>query len=54
MQVLIFKIFVGWLPKKVPKVPFFFSLEGTLLLRDTCLFHMSYSLIVFLSCLFAE
>jgi len=28
MQVLIFKIFVGWLPKKVPKVPFFFQLRG--------------------------
>jgi len=23
MQVPIFKIFVGWRPKKVPKVPFF-------------------------------
>jgi len=23
MQVPIFKIFVGWYPKKVPKVPFF-------------------------------
>jgi len=30
LQVPIFKIFVGWCPKKVPKVPFFFSLEGTL------------------------
>jgi len=26
----IFKIFVGWRPKKVPKVPAFFGLEGTL------------------------
>jgi len=29
LQVPIFKIFVGWCPKKVPKVPFFFGLEGT-------------------------
>ena len=29
MQVPIFKSFVGWRPKKVPKVPFFFGLEGT-------------------------
>jgi len=28
-----FQIFVGWYPKKVPKVPFFFSSEGTLV-RD--------------------
>jgi len=27
MQVPIFKIFVGWRPKKVPKVPFFFRLR---------------------------
>jgi len=26
-----FQNFVGWRPKKVPKVPFFFGLEGTLL-----------------------
>jgi len=32
MQVPIFKIFVGWRLKKVPKVPFFFSLERTLLI----------------------
>jgi len=30
MQVPFFKIFVGWGPKKVPKVPFFFGLKGTL------------------------
>ena len=31
MQVPIFKIFVGWRPKKLPKDPFFFfGLEGTL------------------------
>ena len=30
MQVPIFKIIVGWRPKKVPKVPVFFGLEGTL------------------------
>jgi len=30
MQVPIFKICVGWRPKKVPKVPFFFGLKGTL------------------------
>jgi len=28
LQVPIFKIFVGWCPKKFPKVPFFFGLEG--------------------------
>ena len=28
MQVPIFKIFVGWRPKKMPKVPFFFPLRG--------------------------
>jgi len=27
VQVLIFKIFVGWCPKKVPKVLFVFGLE---------------------------
>jgi len=27
----IFKIFVGWCPKKVPKVPAFFGLGGTLI-----------------------
>jgi len=30
MQVPIFKIFVGWRPKEVPKVPVFFGLKGTL------------------------
>jgi len=34
MQVPIFKIFVGWRPKKVPKVLFFFGLEGTLIGTD--------------------
>jgi len=37
MQVPIFKIFVGWRPIKVPKVPFFFGLEGTLPGGDDCL-----------------
>jgi len=26
----VFKIFVGWRPNKLPKVPFSFGLEGTL------------------------
>jgi len=33
MQVPIFKIFVSWHSKKVPKVPFF-GLEGTLITTD--------------------
>jgi len=37
MQVPIFKICVGWCPKKVPKVPVFFGLEGTL--RQMQLLH---------------
>jgi len=34
MQVPTFKIFVGWRPKKAPKVPSFFGLEGTLKLTN--------------------
>jgi len=35
LQVPIFKIIVSWRPKKVPKVPVFFGLEGTLLVTPS-------------------